>query len=143
MQRMIRRTAVVALTMVGVQTTALADQWSKITENAAGVFEFDLNSIQTRDGWLSAWVRTSYASKQPYKEGLMYRSVSELDAYNCKMGSFAPIQRVEYEGVSATGKVLGMDNLLGYPPIPRWLFPPPESDMAKAFALVCEDKSSQ
>jgi hypothetical protein len=85
--------------------TALADHWVTINGDVdVAVIEIDVDSIQSRHGYLSAWLRASYASSRPDGEGSVYRSTLNLYLYDCDAGRSAALQVMEYDDVRGTGK---------------------------------------
>lgn len=117
-------------------TTALADHWVTINSDVTvAVLEIDLDSIQTRHGYLTAWLRASYPSKRPDGKGSMYRSTLNLDMYDCDAGRSAALQVTEYDGVRGTGKVVAIQNHT--PQKAEWSYAPPGTAAADALKLVC------
>lgn len=116
--------------------TALADHWVTINSDVdVAVLEIDVDTIQSRHGYLSAWLRASYASSQPDGRGSMYRSTLNLDLYDCDAGRNAVLQVMEYDDVRGTGKVVATQNYS--PQTAQWSYAPPGTAAVNALKLVC------
>lgn len=131
--------AAVTLAAVLGPATAAADKWVSINGDVdVAVLQINVDSIQMRDGYLSAWLRASYASKQPDGKGVMYRSTLNLDIYDCESGRSALLELMEYDNVYGTGKVVAIQHHSLQQA--EWFYAPPGTAAVGALKLVCEHK---
>jgi hypothetical protein len=117
-------------------TTALADHWVTINDDVkVAVLQIDVDSIQIRDGYLSAWLRASYPAKRSDGRGSMYRSTLNLDMYDCESGRSALLELMEYDETYGTGKVVRIEH--HSPGEAEWTYAPPATAAVAVLKLVC------
>lgn len=122
--------------------TAVADQWVTINRDLdVAVLQIDVDTIQMRDGYLSAWLRASYPAKQPNGKGAMFRSTLNLAIYDCKSKRTATLELREYDGAYATGKVVGSERYAPWQA--EWSYAAPGMADVTALKLVCEHKQAR
>lgn len=137
--RVVTRVGALVLAVALGPTAAVADQWVTINSDVkVAVLQIDIESIQKRDGYLSAWMRASYPAKRPDGKGSMYRSTLNLEIYDCESGRSALLELMEYDGTYATGKVVRLEH--HSPQQAEWSYAPPGTAAVGALKIVCQHR---
>jgi hypothetical protein len=97
-----------ALSVLAAQAAfASAPNWILIGQGGGASVSIDVNSIKSRGGRLSAWAMFDYAKNQ-YDEASrkMYRSIIQLNVYDCKDERTGVASMTSYSENSGAGDVI-------------------------------------
>lgn len=115
--------------------TSFASDWRETAGSSDGRRAFvDVSRVVQEGKFRKAWQRSEWPTEQTF-ETLKYRSVLQLNLYDCQARRMATRTMHIYAAPGATGKLVKaidiQDSRL------QWIDIPPESGLEGAYTVVC------
>lgn len=85
---------------------AFSADWKSITSTDGGFIFVDTSTVLQVGKYRKAWILWDYITPQktPDYPGVMYKSIKELDYYDCDSNQSAAIQELLYDDMAGLGK---------------------------------------